>query len=236
MNNAQIAHRLSEFNLFAELELELVQIEQLAQQTIFLEMPRGAILFNQCNSMHGFYILLKGLVKLGVSSVQGDEKVIGLIQPQQSFGEDALFLEGTFPTFACAMVDSQALFIPKNAIFDMLDNNVNVVRGMLALLSARNCQLIYDIKSISLQNSTQRLIGYLLQISMESPHLTCVSLPANRLTIASMLNISPETFSRVLLRLSNAGLIEVNGKEVLLNNVTELRNFSEVYSVMTCLS
>jgi len=234
MNNTQIAHQLSEYNLFYE--LEPVQIDQLAQRTIFLETPRGAILFNQYDSMHGFYLLVKGLVKLGVISVQGDEKVISLIQPEQSFGEEALFIEGTFPTFASAMLDSEVLFIPKNAIFDILDNNVKVVRSMLELLSARNCQLVLDIKSISLQNSTQRLIGYLLQISMKFPHLTCVSLPANRLTIASMLNITPETFSRVLLRLSNAGLIEVNGKEVVINNVAELRNFSEVNRVTICLS
>ena len=51
-----------------------------------------------------------------------------------------------------------------------------------------------------------------------------------------MLNITPETFLRVLLRLSNAGLIEVNGKEVVINDVVELQNFSEVYNITTCLS
>jgi len=40
-----------------------------------------------------------------------------------------------------------------------------------------------------------------------------------------MLNITPETFSRVMLRLSNAGLIDVNGKDIVIINVAGLRNF-----------
>ena len=85
--------------------------------------------------------------------------------------------------------------------------------------------MVNDIESISLQNSTQRLIGYLLQISADSPNPERVQLPANKLTIASMLNITPETLSRVMFRLQNARLIEVNGKEIMITNVAGLRNF-----------
>jgi len=40
-----------------------------------------------------------------------------------------------------------------------------------------------------------------------------------------MLNIVPETFSRVMLRLNHLGLIEVNGKEIVITDVEGLRNF-----------
>ncbi len=67
--------------------------------------------------------------------------------------------------------------------------------------------MVNDIESISLQNSTQRLIGYLLQISADSLNSERVKLPTNKLTISSMLNITPETFSRVMYKLKEAGLI-----------------------------
>lgn len=223
MDKAHIAQRLSEFYMFSE--LQPIQIEQLASGTRVIDVARGATLFNRGDKAHGFYLQLEGQIKLGVTSPQGDEKVIGLIQPGESFGEAVLFLERSFPIYAQATLDSKVLLIARDVIFDILDNDVTVVRRMLAGISARNRQLVNDIESISLQNSSQRLIGYLLQISIDSPNPERVQLPANKLTIASMLNITPETLSRVMLRLNNAGLIEVNGKEIVITNVAGLRNF-----------
>ena len=223
MDKTFITQRLSEFYMFSE--LQLAQIEQLANGTRLLDISRGSTLFNRGDRAHGFYLLLEGQVKLGVISPQGDEKVIGLIQPGQSFGEAVLFLERSFPIYAQAIVDSKVLLITRDTIFDILDNDVTVVRRMLAGISARNRQLVNDIESISLQNSTQRLIGYLLQMSADSPNPGRLLLPASKLTIASMLNITPETLSRVMLRLNSAGLIEVNGKEIVITNVDGLRNF-----------
>lgn len=223
MDKTFIAQRLSGFYMFSE--LQPAQIDQLANGTRLLDIARGGTLFNRGDRAHGFYLLLEGQIKLGVISPQGDEKVIGLIQPGQSFGEAVLFLERSFPIYAQATVDSKVLLITREAIFDILDNDVTVVRRMLAGISARNRQLVNDIESISLQNSTQRLIGYLLQMSTDSPNPGRLLLPASKLTIASMLNITPETLSRVMLRLNSAGLIEVNGKEIVITNVDGLRNF-----------
>jgi CRP-like cAMP-binding protein len=223
MDKTYIAHRLSEFHMFSE--LQPTQIEQLVSGSRVLDVPRGGTLFNRGDRAHGFYLLLEGQVKLGVISPQGDEKVIGLIQPGQSFGEAVLFLERPFPIYAQTTLDTKVILITRDAIFDILDNDVTVVRRMLAGISARNRQLVNDIESISLQNSTQRLIGYLLQISTGSLNPARVQLPANKLTIASMLNITPETLSRVMLRLQNARLIEVNGKEIVITDAAGLRNF-----------
>lgn len=223
MEKALIAQRLSAFSMFSELQPS--QIEQLVSGTRLVEVPRGSTLFNRGDKAHGFYLLLEGQIKMGVISPQGDEKVIGLIQPGQSFGEAALFLERAFPVFTQATLDSTLLFITREAIFDILNNDATVVRRMLAGISARNHKLVNDIESISLQNSAQRLIGYLLQMSAESPNPTLIRLPANKLTIASMLNITPETLSRVMLKLQHAGLIEVNGKEIVITDIAGLRNF-----------
>jgi CRP/FNR family transcriptional regulator, dissimilatory nitrate respiration regulator len=223
MDKDFIDKRLAEFYMFTELHAD--QIAKLANGSRVIEINRGSFLFNRGDQAHGFYLLIEGQIKLGLISPHGDEKIIGLIQPGQSFGEAVLFLERTFPVYAQATLDSKTLLITREAIFDLLDNDTAVVRSMLAGLSARNRQLINDIESISLQNCTQRLIGYLLQISAESPDPSNIHLPANKLIIASMLNITPETFSRVLLRLSNAGLIDVNGKDVVIINVAGLRSF-----------
>jgi CRP-like cAMP-binding protein len=221
--NLLIKHKLAGFYMFSELQTE--QIEKLANGAKLLKHHRGEMLFNRGDQAQGFYILLEGQIKLGVTSPQGDEKILGLVQPGQSFGEAVLFLERSFPVSAHATIDSEVLLVNKDAIFEILDNDTTVARRMLAGISACNRQLVNDIESISLQNSAQRLIGYLLQISAESPEPDRIQLPANKVTIASMLNITPETFSRVILKLQNAGLIEVSGRQITIANHNGLLNY-----------
>jgi len=223
MDQETLARMLSRFYLFAELKPE--QIERLVAETRKVDAPRGTMIFDRGTQAHGFYLLLDGQVKLGVVSPQGGEKVIDLINPGGSFGEAALFMESPFPVFAQAITDSRMLLFSKNAIFNLLDNDPTVARRMLAGLSVRMHQLIRDIEMLSLQTCTQRLINYLLQISLGSPDPTNIRLPANKSTIASMLNITPETLSRIMLKLQNAELIDVHGKEIAITDVENLRNY-----------
>jgi CRP-like cAMP-binding protein len=100
---------------------------------------------------------------------------------------------------------------------------------MLAGLSIRLHRLIQTVESISLRSPAQRVIDYLLQELDEvreglDVH---VSLSANKNVIASNLNITPETFSRILRNLSDAGLISVEGKEVCIRDIAKLRTYDE---------
>ena len=82
-----------------------------------------------------------------------------------------------------------------------------------------------DIESVALLTSTQRLIGYLLQISAGSNVTSRVTLPASKTMIASLLNLTPETLSRTMLKLQQQGMIEVNGKEITIIDLPALREY-----------
>ena len=66
--------------------------------------------------------------------------------------------------------------------------------------------------------------GYLLQISAKAEDATKIRLPANKATIASLLNLTPETLSRILNKLQQLGLIEVDGNDLTIADVKKLRN------------
>jgi CRP-like cAMP-binding protein len=52
-----------------------------------------------------------------------------------------------------------------------------------------------------------------------------IELPASKHIIASRLNLTPETLSRVLHSLSESGLIRVNGKRITVLDATRLSQF-----------
>jgi len=223
MNKLFISQTLSEFFMFRELSSE--QIARIAEHSQLIDFPKGTSIFNRGDAAVGLYILLEGQLKLGVTSPQGAEKIISIITPGESFGEAILFLERQFPVYAQAILDSQVLLVPKSLIFSMLDNDHLFARKMLAGLSIRMHQLVQDIEMLSLQTCTQRFIGYLLQISADAPDGSKITLPTSKTTIASLLNLTPETLSRTLAKLQQLELIEVNGKDVSITDVKKLRRY-----------
>jgi CRP/FNR family transcriptional regulator, dissimilatory nitrate respiration regulator len=223
MNRITVANQLLGFSLFCELNSQ--QLMQVAEKSQYHSAPRGKILFNRGDPAHGIFLLLEGQAKLAVTSPQGAEKVIGIIGKNESFGEAIIFLDRPFfPITAQTTVDSELLMIPKHVIFDLLEHDNTVARKMLAGLSVRNHQLVQDIESTALLTCSQRLIGYLLQIADASGNPKSITLPTSKTNIASLLNLTPETLSRTMLKLQQSGLIEVNGKEISID-VVGLREF-----------
>ena len=99
---------------------------------------------------------------------------------------------------------------------------------MLAGMSMRLHSLINDVESYSLRSSAQRVIGYLLQHCPQATSSATGSsnpLPTSKQIIASRLNLTPETLSRILHELSEAGLITVQGKIIKAHDMRRLREY-----------
>ena len=98
---------------------------------------------------------------------------------------------------------------------------------MLAGLSVRLHGLIQDVENYSLHSSTERVIGFLLQLAGAPANGSIdIELPASKHIIASRLNLTPETLSRVLHNLSESGLISVKGKCITVVDVISLSQFN----------
>lgn len=210
-------------------EMTPAEIERIAQGTRELHLARGDVLFRRGDPSAGFYVVIYGQIKLALSSPQGVEKVVELFGAGQSFGEAVMFMGKPYPVYAQALADTLVLHIGKSVVFGGIESDPAFSRKMLAGLSIRLHRLIHYVESFSLRSSAQRVIGYLLQDleEVQDGQDIHVSLPANKNVIASNLNITPETFSRILHNLANAGLIEVKGKDVRILDIARLRAYDE---------
>jgi CRP-like cAMP-binding protein len=226
-NPANIPAILTHLPLFCEMSRD--EIERIAAGARELSLARGEVLFQRGDPCNGFYVVIHGRVKLALTSPQGIEKVVELIGPGQSFGEAVMFMDKPYPVFAQALTDTLVMHIGKQVIGGEIDSDPVFCRKMLAGLSIRLHRLIQTVESISLRSPEQRVIDYLLQglDEVREGQDMHVSLTANKNVIASNLNITPETFSRILRNLSDAGLIAVEGKDVCIRDVAKLRASAE---------
>lgn len=204
------------------------QIDQLAAAAREKRLERGASLFRRGDAAQGFYVVVFGRIKLALPSPTGNEKVVEIIGPRQSFGEAVMFLDRSYPVNAEALEDCLLLHIDSEIVTSLLTEDPSFARRMLAGLSLRLHSLIQDVESYSLRSSTQRVIGYLLQHCPDdgdAGDAASVELPTAKQVVASRLNLTPETLSRVFHELGRSGLIVVQGRMVSIPSVQRLREF-----------
>ena len=223
-NPENIRNILSHLPLFQALSPE--HLEQITLGTREIRLAKGEILFRRGDPTVGFHVVVFGQVKLAIGSAQGNEKVVEIIGPRQSFGEAMMFLERPYPVTAEALADCLLLHVARDQVNELLATDPSFARSLLAGLSFRLHSLIQDVESYSMRSSTQRVVGYLLQQCPEDPEAQVeLTLPTSKLVIASRLNLTPETLSRVLHDLSQNKLIEVDGRTIRIPSLKRLREF-----------
>lgn len=204
------------------------QLERLAQSARELRIAKNETLFERGKPATGFYIVMFGQIKLVISSSQGDEKVMEIIGQRQSFGEAVMFLGRPYPVTAIGLTDTLLLYVPKDIVDELLEQDVGFARGMLAGLSIRVHTLLKDVESQAINSTAQRVIGYLLQRCPDDESDTAtIELPTSKLLIASRLSITPETLSRVFAKLASQQLIDVQGRNIDIPSIKKLQEFSE---------
>lgn len=207
-------------------ELSEADIDRVSRYTREKRLAKGELLFQRGDPAHGFYFVVTGQVKLAFSSAQGNEKVVEVIGPRQSFGEAVMFMNRPYPVFAEALVDSQLLHIGQNVVSELIDQDSSFARKLLAGLAIRLHSMVRDVETYSLRSSTQRVIGYLLQQSDQSGNGGReFDLAISKQVIASRLNLTPETLSRIFHDLSEAGLVTVRGKHITLHDPVRLARY-----------
>ena len=194
-----------------------------------VRLDKGRQIFSKGDAVQGFHVVVYGQVKLFLPSVQGNEKVVEIIGPQQSFGEAVMFLGKPYPVSAEALADTLLLHVSRESILGLLETDTSFARRLLAGLSMRLHSLLLDVESYSLRSSTQRVIGFLLQHGdadeADSAEVLNLTLPTSKQVIASRLNLTPETLSRIFSELTARDLIEVQGRAIKILDVPRLRNF-----------
>ena len=180
---------------------------------------RGQRVVQRGDYLEGMYSVLEGRLKLYMLSCGGDERILRIMVDGDTFGEAIMFNQMPSPVFVDAIAAARLAYFPREVITDALIANPAFTTTMLHSMSALMRNLIQDLETCCLQNALQRTVSYLLREAKKtSPPYIALTLPAPKAVVASMLNMSAETFSRELHRLKDQGLIEIDRRTIYLRN------------------
>jgi CRP/FNR family transcriptional regulator len=179
---------------------------------------RKEAVFREGDRADGFFVVEAGKVKVFKLSEEGKEQVLHVLEPGQSFAEAAIFEGGSYPAHAEALADSELLLLPKQAFIDLLERYPRLAVRMLASLSRWLRRMTDLVENLSLRDVEARLVFYLAE-ELKSRGIPAkdgvtLELPVSKNVLASRIGTVPETFSRILKRLQEDGVIAVRGKQI----------------------
>jgi len=190
------------------------QIKQIGRIAVEKEMIKGRIIFSEGDEGSGFYVVVKGRVKVFKVSSEGKEHILHIVGPGETFGQAAVYAGRSFPASSEAITKTHLLFIPRAAFARLIADNPSLAMSMLAVLSLRLREFTVQIENLSLKEVPGRLASYLIYLADEQKTGVHISLPISKGQLASLLGTIPETLSRIFTKISNQNLIEVSGREI----------------------
>ena len=206
--------------LFAGLPDALLErVVELSQEKKF---KRGETIFFEGDEGTGFYMVGQGKVKIFKMSMDGKEQILHIFGSGEPFGEVPVFHGQPFPANAVSLVSSSLLFFPRQEFVDLVTATPSLALSMLAMLSLRLRRFASQVESLSLKEVPGRLAAHLVYLTEEQGRTDQVMLDIPKGQLASLLGTSPETLSRIFSKMSDEGLIRVDGKRIELLNYEEL--------------
>ncbi len=192
-------------------------LAELARHARVQHVRRGGTVCRRGEMMNCFFGLAYGLVKLSLRADGGDEKVLRLVGPGETFGEALVFRERPNPLDAVALADTMLVVFPAQAVNALIERDPNFARGLLSSLSERLHNMVAEVEASTLLSARQRVVAYLDSLAANGA-AGRVRLPATKTVIAARLGVTKETFSRLLRELANQGLIAVDKRDIVLRD------------------
>src|SRR5574341_154281 len=198
----------------------------LAKQCWVLPAARGTCLVQRGQRLPGVFALAYGSIKLSLYGKDGEERVLHLVTPGETFGEAKALLGRAARSDAIAIADSKLVVIPAAAISQLMDREARFSRSVAMRLAERNDELLGELES-AMQRGSQRLAAYLATLeAADGNGGAVVRLPVSKTLVAARLGVKKETLSRLLRQFTADGLIEVSRRDIAILDRARLTELS----------
>lgn len=179
--------------------------ERLVHMASVRRYERGEHIFRQDDPCPGIYVVSAGRVRIYKLNPAGKEHVLHLAGPGDTFAEVAVI--GRFDCPASAQVDEDCTcaLLPTGLFVRALESDHALCMQIMGGLTTWVRRLVGLLEDIALRDALSRVARYLRDAAAASPG--AFALPSAKKNVANHLNLTSETFSRSLRRLTEMDVI-----------------------------
>lgn len=177
------------------------------------EYRRNGVIFRQAMPSDAVFYVLRGRVKLVVTSKQGKEAVVGIMGPGEFFGEGCLIGQPLRLATAKALVDCEVTRVDKNEMLRVLHDEPAFGELFMKHLLTRNSRVEEDLVDQLFNSSEKRLARTLLLLANfgkeggPQPIMTKIS----QETLAEIIGTTRPRVSHFMNKFRKLGFISYNG-------------------------
>jgi CRP-like cAMP-binding protein len=200
------------------------RFERVVASATLIRLDAHQVLFQRGDRARAFYVVVEGQMKLFMQSRAGDEKILALVNAGQAFAEAMMFMQAPmYPVSAGATEVTTLIAIPNADFLAALKDDTGTCLRLLGAFSQRLHAQVQEIEELTLESAGNRLIRHLARRAVRDEDGTLrVHFDETRQMLASQLAIKPETLSRLTRALTDAGLIESDGRDIVIRDLERL--------------
>ena len=215
-------------------------LTSLAEKSALKKFARRGVVLSAGEREDVVCFLFEGRLQGVDFTIDGREVGLYFIEPGDFCGELGLFDEGPQPEYVIALTATVVVFVPTQALREIMLKTPGVINVLGMKLASRVRQMTYQRSLLGLPNIAQRVCCQLWlllpdidkaavdNIKESLVKSSLITNPPTHMEIAIMLNVSRETVTRVFQSLQNRQIVKRDGPtRLLINDLKALKQFAD---------
>ncbi len=224
------AEFLTTVPIFSNLNPE--QLQPLTGKLHRRRYQRGEVVFHQDDPADRLHIIVHGRVRISITSEDGREKDIALLQPGECFGEMAL-LDGEKRSATASAIDTvETLTLYREDFLDFFDRHPEVVADTTGMLTRRLRNVNQMLGDLAFLDVPTRVAKQLLELAETSAgHAGWqgpVEVSVGQEELARLVGASRETVSRALNSYRRQGILLTSHRRITIKDRQALERMASV--------
>ncbi|TDE43952.1 Crp/Fnr family transcriptional regulator [Flavobacterium rhamnosiphilum] len=192
-------------------------------------IKKGEVIFEEGENVNGIYCIKDGICKLTKLSANGKDHIVKLVTKGELLGQRSMISDEPVNLSAVALEDMQVCFIPKSEVMGYFDKNnqfsMNVMKTICGDLKEADDHMV-NLAQKTVKERLAETLLYLHDTFGENKD-NSLKIQLSRDELASMIGTATESCIRLLSDFNKLGLIELNGKKIVLKDINALKKIAE---------
>lgn len=175
---------------------------------------KGAYIFEEDNRPGYFFQIIKGIVKVIHYDDKGNEMLLGLFHPGETFGEPPLLANKPYPSHAVAFTKAVICKIPRDNFFRILDDYPDIMKILLLTLANRIIAKSNASKILVFNSAEEKIMHLFSNLKNDERCKVSMIVPYTRQQIANITGLRVETVIRTIIKLSTEKKLKIVNHKV----------------------